>query len=85
MHLWLLSTADDIAASHARAQYLASCVLLPAAGNVKGVDSTASSHEALDSAKKLAQQYGCVVAVSGATDLVGHMPGLALCVATSSW
>jgi hydroxyethylthiazole kinase len=53
---------------------MTSCVtengLLAAAGNVKGVDSTASSHEALDSAKKLAQQYGCVVAVSGATDLV---------------
>jgi hydroxyethylthiazole kinase-like sugar kinase family protein len=35
------------------------------------VDSTASSHEALDAAKAVAKANGCVVAVSGATDLVG--------------
>jgi hydroxyethylthiazole kinase-like sugar kinase family protein len=47
------------------------CPLLPtAAGNVKGVDSTAASHEALQAAKQLAADYGCIVAVSGATDLV---------------
>eukprot|EP00878_Enallax_costatus_P033299 GHUV01036712.1.p1 GENE.GHUV01036712.1~~GHUV01036712.1.p1 ORF type:complete len:248 (+),score=99.97 GHUV01036712.1:527-1270(+) len=44
--------------------------LAGAAGNVKGVDSTAASHEALDAAKQLAREYKCVVAVSGATDLV---------------
>lgn len=42
------------------------------AGNVKGVDSTAESHEALDAAQQLAKEYSCIVAVSGATDLVGH-------------
>eukprot|EP00775_Hariotina_reticulata_P010516 gene10516-10676_t len=44
--------------------------LAGAAGNVKGVDSTAASHEALQAAKLLAAYYGCIVAVSGATDLV---------------
>lgn len=41
---------------------------------VRGVDSTAQSHEALGAAKGLAARHGCVVAVSGATDLVtdGH-------------
>jgi hydroxyethylthiazole kinase-like sugar kinase family protein len=42
----------------------------PPKGNVKGVDSTASSHEALDAAKAVAAAHGCIVAVSGATDLV---------------
>jgi hydroxyethylthiazole kinase len=40
------------------------------AGNTKGVDSTAASHEALTAAKQLATAHKCVVAVSGATDLV---------------
>ncbi|KAI8474542.1 MAG: THI10f [Monoraphidium minutum] len=37
---------------------------------VRGVDSTAGSHEALGAAKALARRCGCIVAVSGATDLV---------------
>src|SRR5690606_14138845 len=34
----------------------------------KGVDSTATSDEALDAARFLQQQYGSVVCISGATD-----------------
>jgi hydroxyethylthiazole kinase len=41
-----------------------------AAADIKGVDSTAASHEALDAAKQLAAEHNCVVAVSGAVDLV---------------
>eukprot|EP00877_Chromochloris_zofingiensis_P014836 jgi/Chrzof1/9606/Cz04g09140.t1 len=44
--------------------------LAGAAGTTRGVDSTADSHEALDAAMRIARQYGCVVAVSGARDLV---------------
>ncbi|KIY95519.1 hydroxyethylthiazole kinase [Monoraphidium neglectum] len=45
--------------------------LAGAAGSaVRGVDSTAESHEALDAAKALARRCSCIVAVSGATDLV---------------
>ncbi|KAI8465436.1 MAG: hydroxyethylthiazole kinase [Monoraphidium minutum] len=44
--------------------------LAGAAGSVKGVDSTAASHEALGAAVAIARQHGCIVAVSGATDLV---------------
>jgi hydroxyethylthiazole kinase len=55
--------------------------LAGAAGGGKGVDSTAASHEALDAAKHIARQHSCVVAVSGATDLVRlcttHVPCLA--------
>ncbi|KAL4420339.1 hypothetical protein ABPG77_006146 [Micractinium sp. CCAP 211/92] len=39
-------------------------------GATKGVDSTAAATEALTAAKQLARQHGCVVAVSGAEDLV---------------
>lgn len=42
-------------------------------GGVKGVDSTAASHEALDAAKQLAKEYQCIVAVSGAIDLVSTL------------
>ncbi|KAK9842263.1 hypothetical protein WJX81_003512 [Elliptochloris bilobata] len=43
-------------------------------GTVRGVDSTASAVEALSLGKDLARRVGCVVAISGATDLVtdGH-------------
>lgn len=44
--------------------------LLGADAGTKGVDSTASSDIALDSAKTLASQYGAVVVISGATDYV---------------
>lgn len=44
--------------------------LAGAAADIKGVDSTAASHEALDAAKQLATANNCVVAVSGAVDLV---------------
>ena len=36
----------------------------------KGVDSSHASEEALDAAQALARRYGCVVSVSGATDLI---------------
>lgn len=44
----------------------------PLAGSVKGVDSTAASEAAIPAAKALAHEYGCIVAVSGATDYVGQ-------------
>lgn len=40
------------------------------AGNVKGVDSTAASSDALAYAKAIATANKCIVAVSGATDYV---------------
>ncbi|QGN32059.1 hydroxyethylthiazole kinase [Microlunatus sp. Gsoil 973] len=40
------------------------------AGASRGVDSAAGSEEVGDRAAKLAEQLGCVIAVSGATDLV---------------
>jgi hydroxyethylthiazole kinase len=36
----------------------------------RGVDSTDASSSALDTARRLAQSYGCVVTISGATDYV---------------
>jgi len=36
----------------------------------KGVDSTASSDQALDAAKHIHRQFDCVVCVSGATDII---------------
>lgn len=42
-----------------------------AGGVTKGVDSTAQSHEALETAKSIALQYSTVVAVSGEIDMVG--------------
>jgi hydroxyethylthiazole kinase len=36
----------------------------------KGVDSTAASTEAIDAARYLQQTYGCVVCISGATDII---------------
>lgn len=44
--------------------------LAGAAAGGKGVDSTAGSDAALDAAKAIATQFGCVVCVSGATDYV---------------
>lgn len=42
-----------------------------AAGAVtRGVDSTAETSDALASGKQLAQEYGCIVGISGAEDLV---------------
>jgi len=40
----------------------------------KGVDSTAEPEEALELGKRLAAEAGCVVAISGATDLASHLP-----------
>lgn len=39
-------------------------------GSTKGVDSTQQSEQALDAARELSSQFGCVVSVSGARDLV---------------
>ena len=36
----------------------------------KGVDSTAASMDSLEAAKALSRKYGCIVSVSGATDLI---------------
>ncbi|GMH39913.1 hypothetical protein BSKO_07817 [Bryopsis sp. KO-2023] len=41
-----------------------------AAGKTKGVDSVATSDEALDLGQQLAKDVGCIVAISGAEDLV---------------
>jgi hydroxyethylthiazole kinase len=50
-------------ASEIRALYTSDAV-------TRGVDSVHASEDALDAARALATQYGCVVVVSGATDLV---------------
>ena len=42
----------------------------------RGVDSTAAAHEALQAGKALAREHGCVVAISGAEDLVRGAGGL---------
>lgn len=42
-----------------------------AAGTTKGVDSTAKSEDALEAGKALAREVNCIVAITGATDLVG--------------
>jgi len=44
--------------------------LAGASAATKGVDSTDASEAAFDSARSLADRYGCVVVVSGAIDLV---------------
>ena len=50
----------------------ASEILALAGANIqtKGVDSTASSTDSIQAAKLLSDQYGCVVSVSGATDVI---------------
>ena len=46
-----------------------------AAGAVtRGVDSTADTSDALTSGKQLAEEYRCIVGISGANDLVGLSP-----------
>ena len=44
--------------------------LLSASNNTKGVDSTVSSHSALDAAMQLACEYNTIVSVSGASDYI---------------
>jgi hydroxyethylthiazole kinase len=44
--------------------------LAGAGAGTKGVDSTETTEAALDAARTLANRYGCVVTVSGATDLI---------------
>lgn len=48
--------------------------LAGAASETKGVDSTQSAESALEAGKEIAREYGCVVAISGSTDLItdGH-------------
>lgn len=41
-----------------------------AGATTRGVDSTAATSDALASGKQLAQEYGCIVGISGADDLV---------------
>ena len=45
-------------------------MMLQAPKGAKGVDSTASSREAQDTAIALATHYKCVVVVSGAEDII---------------
>jgi hydroxyethylthiazole kinase len=47
-------------------------ILALAGSNIqtKGVDSTASSTDSIDAARALSVQFGCVVSVSGATDVI---------------
>ena len=42
-----------------------------AGATTKGVDSTAEAEDALEAGKQLAREAGCVVAITGAVDLVG--------------
>ncbi len=44
--------------------------LAEGSGSTKGVDSTESSEATLDAARALSQKYGCVVSMSGKTDLI---------------
>jgi hydroxyethylthiazole kinase len=44
--------------------------LLDEEAKTKGVDSTAASHAAVDAARQLSQDKGCVVCVSGKTDYI---------------
>jgi len=44
--------------------------LLDEDAKTKGVDSSAASHAALDAARQLNQDYGCVVCISGQTDYI---------------
>ena len=48
-----------------------------AGAQTRGVDSSETVDAAEAAAKRLALEAGCVVAVSGATDLVGPAPALA--------
>jgi len=43
----------------------------------KGVDSTANSTDSLEAAMALSDAYGCVVSVSGATDVIVHLGKMA--------
>ena len=44
--------------------------LVYADGATKGVDSTHSPEETIESARALYERYGCIVSVSGATDII---------------
>lgn len=44
--------------------------LVGANGQTKGVDTTSSSTDSLEAAKSLSKKFGCVVSVSGATDII---------------
>lgn len=46
--------------------------LLDEGSKTKGVDSTAVSHAAVDAARQLSNNNGCVVCVSGETDYIVH-------------
>jgi len=51
--------------------------LVGAAGKTKGVDSTAAVETSVEAARELARQYGCVVSISGATDVIVSIDRLA--------
>lgn len=46
------------------------------AGTTKGVDSTVSSKDAIQAARHLVKEYGAVVCISGATDIILDQNGL---------
>ncbi len=50
-----------------------------AGATTRGVDSTAATSDALASGKNLAREYGCIVGISGADDLVSISPVSASC------
>ena len=54
-------------------------------GTVKGVDSTATASEALEAGRQLALRQGCIVAISGAEDLVRGGGGLAGGAYAGTW
>jgi hydroxyethylthiazole kinase len=49
-----------------------------AAAGTKGVDSAAAAGAAVDSARRLSQQHGCVVCVSGETDYIIENKNMAM-------
>ena len=61
---------EEVAPSIVRGNASEIRALAGAAAGTKGVDSTETSDAALGAARTLATHYGCVVTVSGATDLI---------------
>lgn len=55
-----------------------------AAGKTKGVDSTAEANDALEHGMQLARQLRCIVAISGATDLVSGCCTSRMCLSASN-
>ena len=65
-----LRLLDEVAPSIVRGNASEIASLVSAAGGTKGVDSTRASDQTVDAARAVAQRWGCVVSLSGATDII---------------